>query len=62
MHIFLTGLDGDFEQVRGEILHKYLVPDLEECYALVRREALRHATMKGESDNHDTLVMVAQKR
>ena len=34
--IFFVGLDGDLEQVRGEILHKDPVPDLEECYALVR--------------------------
>ena len=57
MHIFLTGLDGDFEQVQGEILRKYLVYDLEECYAIVRREALRQATIK--SNNHDTSSMVA---
>ena len=36
VHIFLVGLDGDFEQVRGEILRKNPVPDLEECYALIR--------------------------
>ena len=35
MHIFLVGLDGDFEQVRGEILRKDHLPDLEECYALI---------------------------
>ena len=35
VHIFLTGLDGDFEQVRGEILRKDPFPDLEECYALI---------------------------
>ena len=39
VHIFLVRLDGDFEQVRGEILHKDPLPDLEECYALIRREA-----------------------
>nr|CAN61270.1 hypothetical protein VITISV_020532 [Vitis vinifera] len=39
VHIFLVGLDGDFEQVRGEILRKDPLPDLEECYALIRREA-----------------------
>ncbi|RVW92461.1 hypothetical protein CK203_042718 [Vitis vinifera] len=39
VHIFLAGLDGDFEQVRGEILRKDPLPDLEECYALIRREA-----------------------
>ena len=36
VHIFLAGLGGDFEQVRGEILRKYPLPDLEECYALIR--------------------------
>ena len=35
VHIFLVGLDGDFEQVRGEILRKDHLPDLEECYALI---------------------------
>ena len=62
VHIFLARLDGDFEQVRGEILHKYPFSDLKECYALVRREALCHATMKRESNNHDTSIMVAQQR
>ena len=59
MHIFLVGLDGDFKQVLGEILHKDPIPNLEECYALVRKEALCHATMKGEFFNHDTSTMVA---
>ncbi|KAL6335102.1 hypothetical protein AAG906_026482 [Vitis piasezkii] len=36
VHIFFAGLDGDFEQVRGEILRKDPLPDLEECYALIR--------------------------
>ncbi|RVX01208.1 hypothetical protein CK203_036104 [Vitis vinifera] len=35
VHIFLAGLDGDFEQVRGKILRKDPLPDLEECYALI---------------------------
>ena len=58
VHIFLAGLDGDFEQVRGEILRKDLLHDLEECYALIRREVVRHASMKVESDNPDTSTMV----
>ena len=37
VHIFLVGLEGDFEQVRGEILRKDPILELEECYALVRR-------------------------
>ena len=58
VHIFLVGLDGDFEQIRGKILRKDPLPDLEECYALIRREVVRHASMKAESDNPDTFVMV----
>ncbi|RVW18758.1 hypothetical protein CK203_107748 [Vitis vinifera] len=58
VHIFLAGLDGDFEQVRGEILCKDPLPDLKECYALIRQEVVRYASMKAESDNPDTLTMV----
>ena len=29
VHIFLAGLDGEFEQVRGNILRKYPLPNLE---------------------------------
>eukprot|EP00261_Vitis_vinifera_P020257 XP_010651036.1 PREDICTED: uncharacterized protein LOC104879551 [Vitis vinifera] len=46
VHIFLARLGGDFEQVRGKILRKDPLPDLEKCYALIRREAVRHASMK----------------
>ena len=31
IHIFLAGLDDEFEQVRGEILRKETIPDLEGC-------------------------------
>ena len=41
VHIFLAGVDGMFEQVRGEILHKESIPNLEEYYAQIRREAAR---------------------
>ncbi|RVX01324.1 Retrovirus-related Pol polyprotein from transposon RE1 [Vitis vinifera] len=62
VHIFLAGFGGDFEQVRGEILRKDPLPDLEECYALIRREAVRHASMKAESDNPDTSAMVVRQQ
>ncbi|KAI4323956.1 hypothetical protein L6164_023527 [Bauhinia variegata] len=42
VHIFLAGLDEEFDQVRGEILRKELVPGLEECHALIKREATGH--------------------
>nr|CAN82791.1 hypothetical protein VITISV_033795 [Vitis vinifera] len=62
VNIFLAGLGGDFEQVRGEILRKDPLPDLEECYALIRREAVRHASMKAESNNPDTSAMVVRQQ
>ncbi|XP_029125592.1 uncharacterized protein LOC114915276 [Cajanus cajan] len=62
VHIFLSGLDGIFEQIRGEILRKEPIPDLEECYALVRREALRHASLKMEPEHADSSAMVVRNR
>ncbi|KAF7135695.1 hypothetical protein RHSIM_Rhsim08G0252300 [Rhododendron simsii] len=62
VHIFLTGLDGEFEQIHGEVLRKEPVPDLDECYALVRREAVRRATLNGESENLETSIMLACNR
>ncbi|KAH0781796.1 hypothetical protein KY290_001394 [Solanum tuberosum] len=38
VHIFLNGLDAEFDQVRGEILRKDPKLDLESTYAYVRRE------------------------
>ncbi|KAL6329183.1 hypothetical protein AAG906_014791 [Vitis piasezkii] len=52
----------DMKNVRREILHKDPLPDLEECYALIRREAIHHASMKAESDNPDTSTMVVQQQ
>ena len=62
VHIFLAGLDGDFEQVWGEILRKDSLLDLEECYALIQREAVCHAIMKAKSDNPDTSTMVVRQQ
>lgn len=62
VHIFLAGLDGDFEQVRGEILRKEPVPGLEECHALIRRETVRRATLKGETRNSEAAAMVTRNR
>ncbi|GMY39012.1 putative transcription factor interactor and regulator CCHC(Zn) family [Fagus crenata] len=36
----------EFEQIHGKILRKDPIPELEECYALVHREYVRHTTMK----------------
>ena len=45
VHIFLTGLDEEFDQVHGEILRKDIIPDLEECYFLIRREDVRQTKL-----------------
>ena len=62
VHIFLAGLEGDFEQVRGEILRKDPIPELEECYALVRRKDVRRGVMNGQLENSVTSSMVTQNR
>ncbi|KAJ8636976.1 hypothetical protein MRB53_011243 [Persea americana] len=62
VHIFLAGLDGEFEQIRGEILRKDPIPELEECYALVHREYVRRTTMNGEPENSEASAMVTRNR
>ncbi|XP_074370270.1 uncharacterized protein LOC141711595 [Apium graveolens] len=62
VHIFLAGLDDNFEQVRGEILRKDPIPDLEECYALVRHEDVRRGVMNGQLENVEASAMVIQNR
>ncbi|PON74382.1 hypothetical protein PanWU01x14_052140 [Parasponia andersonii] len=49
VHIFLARLDEDFDQIRREILHINLLPNLEECYYLIHREAIYGTTLKGDS-------------
>jgi len=39
VHIFLSGLDPEYDQIRGEILRKEPKLDLELAYACVRRES-----------------------
>ena len=46
----------------GEILRKDPLPSLEECYTLVRCEAVRHATLNGGYDNSKSSAMVARNQ
>ena len=62
VHIFLVGLEGDFKQVRGEILRKDPVPELEECYALIRREDVQHGVMNRQLKNSEASAMVTRNR
>ncbi|XP_071694725.1 uncharacterized protein [Rutidosis leptorrhynchoides] len=62
VHILLAGLDDCFEQIRGDILRKESIPTLEECYAILRREANRQTTFKGDSENTENVAMVARNK
>ena len=62
VHIFIAGLEGDFEQVRGEILRKDPIPELEECYSLVRHEDVRHRVMNRQLENFEASAMVTRNR
>ncbi|KAM2373706.1 hypothetical protein ACFXTH_042713 [Malus domestica] len=44
---FLVGLDSVFDQVRSEILRIKPIPEIEECFNLVRCESQRQVTMMG---------------
>lgn len=61
VHIFLNGLDADFEQIRGEILRKDLALDLEATYAYVRRDVVRRAALHGEPEHSEFAAMVARR-
>lgn len=62
VHIFLAGLDTKFEQICGEILCKDPIPEFEVCYALIYKEATRHATIQGETSDMDASVMIARQQ
>ncbi|KAG5530532.1 hypothetical protein RHGRI_025472 [Rhododendron griersonianum] len=59
VHIFLNGLDAEFEQLRGEILRKDPVLDLEETYAYVCQDAIRRTTLNEESNHPKSSATVA---
>lgn len=62
VHIFLAGLDEDFDQIRREILRRDIAPNLDECYDLVRREAVRNTSLKEDSGALEPSAMVAHNR
>ena len=61
VHIFLNGLNEEFEQIRGEILRRDSVLDLEETYAYVRRDSVRRNTLNGEPGHSEPSIMVARR-
>jgi len=61
VHIFLNGLDVEFEQFQGEILTKDPILDLEEAYAYVRRDAVHRITLNNEADHVESSAMMARR-
>ena len=53
VHIFLNGLDADFEQIQGEILRKDPALDLEETYAYVHRDDVLRIALNGEPEHSE---------
>ena len=62
VHIFLAGLDEEIDYVRGEILRKDIIPDLEECYSLIRRADIRQSKLNKKVDNSETSAMIARQQ
>ena len=58
IYIFLSGLDSEFDQVRGEILRKDPKLDLESTYAYVRREYQQRQTMGSYCPVYENLAML----
>ncbi|KAH0638798.1 hypothetical protein KY285_035384 [Solanum tuberosum] len=61
VHIFLSGLDLEFDQVRGEILRKDPKLDLESCYEYVRREAQKRQIMGSSRPVLESSAMLVQR-
>ncbi|XP_022873848.1 uncharacterized protein LOC111392690 [Olea europaea var. sylvestris] len=61
VHIFLSGLDSEYTQVRGEILRKDPKLDLESAYAYVRREYQQRQTMGGTNLISENSAMLANR-
>ncbi|KAK2984954.1 hypothetical protein RJ640_013380 [Escallonia rubra] len=54
--------NGEFEQVRAEILRKDPIPELEACHALIRRESVRRTKMVEESKRTEASAMDIRTR
>lgn len=61
VHIFLAGLDPEFNQARGEILRKDPPLDLEACYAFVRKDQTQRSTMEEPKIEPDSIVNLATR-
>ncbi|CAA0840798.1 Unknown protein [Striga hermonthica] len=57
-HIFLAGLDKEFDQIRREILRLEHKSSLEECYSIIQREAMRLTTFNEEIERVEASAMI----
>lgn len=62
VHIFLVGLDPEFNQTRSEILRKYPLLDIEPCYAYVCKDQNQGLTMEETKTKPDGLVHLAHEK
>ena len=61
VHIFLNGLDAEFEQIRGEILRRDPILDLEETYAYVHHDSVCRSALNGDLGHSNPSAMVARQ-
>ncbi|KAL4555898.1 hypothetical protein LXL04_038530 [Taraxacum kok-saghyz] len=61
VHIFLAGLDSEFNQARSEILRKDPPLSLESCYAYIRKDHNQRQTMEDPKQESDSVVHMASR-
>ncbi|KAK2989502.1 hypothetical protein RJ640_019601 [Escallonia rubra] len=60
VYTFLDGLDDRLDKIRGDVLQIKPFPTVEQAYAHVRREDLRHAIMMKKGDTTSGVVMLSR--
>lgn len=61
VHIFLAGLDQEFNQARSEILRKDPPLDLESSYAYIRKDHSQRQSMEEPKPEPDSMVHLASR-
>lgn len=61
VHIFLAGLDPEFNQVRSESIRKDPPLSLESCYAYIRKDQNQRSAMEAVPVEPDSMVHVATR-
>lgn len=61
VHIFLAGLDSEFNQARSECLRKDPPLSLEACYAYIRKDSSQRQAMEDSPVESDSVVHVATR-